>query len=587
MKNKIFFSTVCAFMFMFTFSSCSTFLEENPVSELLAGEFFQSGDMIRNSVNNLYRNGPNSWTSPGVYAGSHLMMGGWSAGLFDNLNYKGQEFYIAYAQEFTMTPNNVAVKMSTLWNDPFIYISRANVLITTLPDIDLVTAVGLTETLRAQLLAEARFFRAYNYLYLARHFGDLPYMITPARNGSDEEVHVPRVPVKRIYDEIIIPDLEHAVSVLPVSSQYDNSGRITAIVASAVLIDAYVQMAGHPVQDNSKWALAAAEAKKFLPEGAYAEHHTLHANENFTELSAYNLLRSVGVRSASPGGRRLTTSPEFIYIHEFLSGTSNAGFSSNAWTTTVNALGPDECIPLTNNAYKPLPRYLAMYDETRDLRKRDRQFFADYFDMKDGTIVDNEPDNTPTPYFYYDWGAVKTQNASGRHFALYRLPEMYLFAAEAIARTPEGVSAQAIDALATIRARAYVLGAFPDMTKAELDAVTAAQIAAALPGVKAEIVAELTGLTPDEFVREVWLERYRELVFEYKEWNMIQRTRMYPKTNPMDNSVPVGTAQFVDITTVGTDFSLGRNFSVDNLLWPIPEIQIQRNPLLLPNNPGY
>ena len=585
MKNTFFLSTVCAVMFLF--SSCTAFLEENPVSELLAEDFFQSGEMIRNSVNNLYRNGPNSWTSPGVYAGSHLMMGGWSSGLFDNLNYKGQEFFIEYAQKFEMTPNNVAVKMSTLWNDPFIFISRANNIIVTLPDIDLNVAVGLTEALRAQYLAEARFFRAYNYLYLARHFGDLPFMVTPSKNATDEEVHVPRVPVKRIYDEIIIPDLENAVSVLAVDAQYNNSGRISAIVASAVLIDAYVQMAGHPVQDASKWALAAAEAKKFLPGGAYASHHSLLVNENFTELSAYNLLRSVGVRAASPGGRRLTTCPEFIYVHEFTSGLSNAGFSQNAWTTTVNGLGSAECLPLTNNAYKPQPRFLAMYDETSDLRKRDRQFFADYFDKKDGSIVPNEPDNTPTPYFYYDWGAVKDNNSSGRHFALYRLPEMYLFAAEAIARTSEGVSAQAIDALATIRARAYVLGAFPGLTKEELDAVSADEIAAALPGVKANIVTQLTGLSPDAFVREVWLERYRELVFEYKDWNMIQRTRLYPKTNPMDSSIPVGTAEFVDITTVGTDFSQGKNFSVNNLLWPIPEIQIQRNPLLLPNNPGY
>ena len=55
----------------------------------------------------------------------------------------------------------------------------------------------------------------------------------------------------------------------------------------------------------------------------------------------------------------------------------------------------------------------------------------------------------------------------------------------------------------------------------------------------------------------------------------------------MDSSIPVGTAQFVDITTVGTAWSMGVNFSVNNLLWPIPIRQIQRNPALLPNNPGY
>jgi hypothetical protein len=55
----------------------------------------------------------------------------------------------------------------------------------------------------------------------------------------------------------------------------------------------------------------------------------------------------------------------------------------------------------------------------------------------------------------------------------------------------------------------------------------------------------------------------------------------------MDESIPIGTAQFVDITSVGTDFSTGENFSVNNLLWPIPDTQMQRNPNLAPNNPGY
>jgi hypothetical protein len=290
----------------------------------------------------------------------------------------------------------------------------------------------------------------------------------------------------------------------------------------------------------------------------------LCVNEDFEELSAYNQFRSVGVREASPGGRRTTTCSEFVYVNEFLSGVTNSGFSQNAWTTDVNGLGQSECIPLTNNAYKPMPRFLAMYDEAKDLRKKDRQFFADYFDKKDGSLLYNPPDNTPTPYFYYDYGAVKVQNSSGRHFAIYRLAEMYLFAAEIIAQT-EGVTEQAVNALATIRARAYEFGG-----------VT-----------KDEIVTELSALTKEKFIEEVWLERFRELVFEFKDWSLIQRTRLYPKTNAMDASIPLGTAQFVGITTVGTDFSGGKNFSVNNLLWPVPMTQMQRNPNLAPNNPGY
>jgi hypothetical protein len=545
---------------MLLFSACTDFLKEEPKSTLPAETFFASIKTAEAAVNNLYRVGPNSWASPGVYDGSNWMMGGWSSGLFDNLNYKGQELWIQWAQTLSMTPNNVDSKMSTLFNTPYQAIYRANVVIDVLPTVDLVSA-AMTQADLDRFIAEARFFRAQNYFYLVRHFGDVPMIVKPQTAADDLET--PKTDVKTIYEQVIIPDLQEAIKILPVRSQYNNAMRITAPVASAYLIDVCVQMAGFPVNDAGKWAVAAAEAKKFLPGGAYASHYSLETNEDFAELSAYNKLRSVNVQEASPGGRRTTTSVESVYTQEFAAGINNNGINQNAWPLEVGALGSAECrVTLTNNAYKPMPRYLAMYDPEVDLRKQERQYFANSFDKRDGSMLNNPEINTPSPYFYYDWGGVKNVNSSGRHWAFYRLAEMYLFAAEAIAQA-EGVTDQAVDALATIRARAYEYGKVAKET----------------------IAAELKALPKDKFVEQVWLERYRELVFEWKDWNMIQRTRKYPKTNAMDGSIPVGTAQFVDITTVGPEFTT-KNFSVDNLLWPFPLQQTQRNKNLT-QNPGY
>jgi len=557
--KKIYLSIVCVGMFIL--SACTEFLKEEPMSTLPAETYFGSMKTAEAAVNNLYRLGPNSWASPGVYDGSRLMMGGWSSGLFDNLNYKGQELWIQWAQQLAMTPNNVDSKMGDLFNQPYQAISRANLILEVLPTVDLVKA-GISQADLSRLLAEARFFRAQNYFYLVKHFGDVP-MITKPLTAADD-LQTPKTDVKTIYDQVIIPDLQEAVKTLPVKSIYNNSKRITAPAASAHLIDAYVQMAGFPVNDASKWAAAATEAKKFLPGGAYASLHSLENNEDFAELSAYNKFKSVNVQAAAPTGRKLSTCAEFIYIQEFTAGISNAGFNANAWPLEVGALGSAECrVTLTNNAYKPMPRYLAMYDAENDLRMKERQFFANSFDKRDGSLLPNPERNTPSPYFYYDWGGVKNENSSGRHWAFYRLAEMYLFAAEAIAQT-DGVTAQAVDALATIRARAYELGGVS----------------------KEKIASELSGLSKQQFIEQVWLERYRELVFEWKDWNLIQRTRKYPKTNDMDSSIPKGTAQFVDVTTVSTGFAASKNFTVNNLLWPFPLSQTQRNPNLT-QNPGY
>lgn len=545
------------------FSSCYDFLRQEPRGSLMEDIFFTTKEQCFGAVNALLRSGPNFSASPNVYAGSDLMLGGWCAGMFDNLIYKGQEIYIIYAQEFTMTQNNMNSKMGNYYGTgAYGAITRANKVILLYPTLDLIS-VGLTAAERDQLVAEARFFRAYNYFFLVKHFGDVPLVLDVPDAGDD--LHLPRENSKKIYDEVIIPDLQAAIATLPVRSQYSNGMRITAAVASAVLTDVYIQMAGFPINDNSKWTAAAVEAKKFLPGGVYAAHHSLVENDDFEELSAYNKFRSVGVSAPSPGGVRTTSCPEFVYVLEFVQGITNAGFNANAWPMEVGALGTSECrVALTNNAYKPMPRYLDMYDYEVDLRTKDRQFFSDYFDKKDGTLMNHPETNSPAPYFFYDYGAVKgSSNASGRHFALYRLAEMYLFAAEAIAQT-EGATSQAVEALAAIRARAYEYG---EVTNEE-------------------IIASLSGLSKDKFIEEVWLERYRELVFEYKQWNQIQRTRKYPKTNAMDSSIPKGTAQFVDVTTVGTDFSKGKNFSVDNLLWPFPESQLQRNTKLT-QNPGY
>ena len=544
-------------------SSCYDFLRQEPRGNLMDDVFFTMKEQAQGYTNALLRSGPNFAVSPGVYAGSDRMLGGWCAGMFDNLNYKGQETFVIYAQEFTMTQNNVNSKMGSYYGTgAYSPITRANHIIDLYPTLNLV-ALEWTAAERDRCIAEAQFFRAYNYFFLVQHFGDVPLVLDVPDAGDDLEV--PRTDAKKIYDEVIVPDLKAALAFLPVKSQFDNGWRITAPVVSAVLIDVYTQMAGFPYNDVSKWAAAATEAKKFLPGGAYAGLHSLTKNEDFEELSAYNLFRSLGVNDVSPGGRRLTRCDEFVYTLEFLQTIINSGFNANAWPMEVGALGTSECrVALTNNAYKPMPRYLDMYDAKVDLRRKDRQFFSDYFDKKDGTKMYHADNNTPAPYFFYDYGAVKgSTTASGRCWAMYRLAEMYLFAAEAIAQT-EGVTAQAIDALASVRARAYEYGG-----------VT-----------KEEIVAGLQGLSKEKFIEQVWLERYRELVFEFKQWGQIQRTRKYPKTNSMDSSIPKGTAVFVDITTVGTDFSKGKNFSVDNLLWPFPESQIQQNRNLT-QNPGY
>ena len=139
---------------------------------------------------------------------------------------------------------------------------------------------------------------------------------------------------------------------------------------------------------------------------------------------------------------------------------------------------------------------------------------------------------------------------------IYGYANALLIAAEAIAQS-EGVTPEAINYLAQVRARGYW----------QLD----------IPAVE----ATLTGLSPDLFAEEVWTERLRELVFEFRTWFDIQRTRKYPVTDESNR----GEVTYVDV--VGHTNPMGATYEEKHLLFPLSENEIQRNPDLGDNNPGY
>ena len=136
-----------------------------------------------------------------------------------------------------------------------------------------------------------------------------------------------------------------------------------------------------------------------------------------------------------------------------------------------------------------------------------------------------------------------------------------MIAAEAIARA-EGVTSEAVGYLADVRERAYV---YPGSTSG----VT-----------REDIVAQLSGLSVDKFVEEIWTERLRELAIDYKVWDDIQRTRKYPKTSATNP----GKVEWIDV--IGATNPFGVTYKEQHLLWPISDDELQRNPSLK-QNPGF
>ncbi|MFD2599280.1 RagB/SusD family nutrient uptake outer membrane protein [Sphingobacterium corticis] len=90
------------------------------------------------------------------------------------------------------------------------------------------------------------FLRAYHYFLLTQYFGDVILMTAPLEDAS-EAFGLTRTPSEEVYQQIIT-DLEGAVTVLPLKSDYDaaNIGRASKGAALALLGKVYLTQKNYP-----------------------------------------------------------------------------------------------------------------------------------------------------------------------------------------------------------------------------------------------------------------------------------------------------------------------------------------------------
>ena len=522
-------------MGVFAMASCSNFLDESPMSEISQEQYFSAPKHAYAAVNQLYREGVKNLTEANsAYVGPKLMGGPFMSGFFDNPSYKGQENFLVQAQELALNAQTSAAYLDGIWDPCYSAIQKANLAIKNIP-----TTPGLSDEERKQLLAEASFFRAFNYFYLVKSFGDVPLIL----DVDSKDLQVPRTSSKLVYEQIV-KDLQFAANEgglkdLPMPK---NGFRVSKGTVNTLLADVYLHMSGFPVQEN-KYAEAAATARQIINSGNYH----LIANGNKTDKSAYNVMRTSDVED------------EYMYQVEY-----KAGIDENGWMATysfpygaVSWTGNPFQYSITCDVYLPRPEVLAIYDSNEDIRIQEKQFFHSSYN-NNGTIMTFPK----MPYLWYDANALFVTGQQDMDMKIYRYAEVLLIASEAIANA-EGVTAEAADYLASVRARASKTGK------------TEAQIATAL-----------MALSKQQFIEEVWKERLREFPCEFKIWEDMQRTHkiMQTITSNTDPNFGKGVITFVDL--IGAKNTWGKTFAEKDLLYPISANERQRNPSLT-QNVGY
>lgn len=542
LMKKYKFLSVLAILAGFTFSSCDDFLEENPEDSKTSNAFWATENDAKTAVDALYFGGvpylhnTNFGTD---WSPKMTMVGGLTSGLFVD---KRKDRTITTAIEAcTFNTQNFDDVAYNIWHECYKGISRANFVIANIPGM---TSV-LDQATINRYLGEAKFFRAYNYATLVVNFGDVPYVDQPYTNTDG--MFVDRIAAATVYDNIQKELLEVIDgNYLPDAAFYDNGCRVTKGMAQTLLAQVYLQRAGYPLNGgNEYYEKAAKMAEQLITSGKHVLEQASGSSDDLN--SAYNVVKTS------------TTTKEVIYAKEynyssFSNGSSYYNLSmDNSATQWADADGNVIFHPSGDVLYTPyLPcDWLVKSYAREDIRGHEKQFF--FYNYTDATGVTHTLGDAGV-WYWFDEAPLMEGHSSDLNINNWRYPEILLIAAEGYART--GNEGTARGYLNQVRKRAGL--------------------------------ADETA-SGDALIQSILTERLHEFPFEFKIWDDIRRTRLYPQPagdySGKLNWVALSGATIYNKPDGQTKVGAIPEFA---LLWSIPLDEMQRNPALADKqNPGW
>ncbi|TAN01779.1 MAG: RagB/SusD family nutrient uptake outer membrane protein [Chitinophagaceae bacterium] len=512
-------------------SSCNKFLQESPRSAIPVSAYFSSVQEATSAVNWLYNksDGPGNFLAinGSLYDGT---------GNFTLDNFSGmvndvvaQNPAVRYYTTLTQTADNQDSYLDGFWSGFYSSIASANSIIANVG-----ASSNISANDKAPLLAAARFFRALDYYYLVRMWGAVPLILNPYT--SVKNVNAPRTSVDSVYNAIV-NDLTWAkdsgnLADKPMGS---NGNLISKGTVECVLAEVYLTMAGYPLQKGQPaYQNALVTAQALL--GSSGGYGLFQSSGNVTAFDKFRLTN-------------YDQGSAYLYFLEFNSAIQQSAFPEYTLPNTFPNPIPNTSLKvqytLVTNPWVPSTQLLNMYDSANDIRRHDHQYYASNFSYinNSGTLTTiNFP--TPLPYIWYDSTALFSTAASGKYLSVYRMDDVYLIAAEAA----NALGQDPAPYLQPILDRAYIN--------------------------PPAIPSDQTGRR-----NLILAERYRELAMEGHFWFDMVRTKLYPDVG---NNHQVTFSDFI-----GHNNGRGQNFSEKDLLLPLPITEMQRDPNLRPQNPGY
>lgn len=403
MKKYLF---ILALAGSFLFTSCESFLDEPLKGEHSSDNIFNTpaeADLVLTGVyNNLsFTTSSNMIWVFGDIASDDAVKGG----------NPGDQADMTSIDNFEVKSSNGV--LYTYWKFTYEGISRANNVITG------VYNSGIDDATKQQMIAEAKFIRAYHYFNLVNIWGKVPLRLVPS---SPSNVNLGLSEVADVYAQIE-KDLKEAAAVLPASYDAANAGRVTKGAAFGLLAKAQLY--------QQKWD----ESISTIVNNIEPLGYDLEPN--------YATLFKLGAEN----------SKEVVFAVRHMSNKNpGVGNSLNQWFA-----------PLIENGYytnAPTASYVASFDETTIDGKTDPRL--DISIGRDGhNWVNGEPFD-PTwsttgylirkhnqPASEVAWG---TKGDGGLPYIYMRYADILLMKAEAY--TEKGNLSEGVAALDKVRARA-------------------------------------------------------------------------------------------------------------------------------------
>lgn len=435
-------------------------LDAEPVSEILAGSFYDSQGGSEAAINHAY----NFFTA--AVAQNYIIVPGIQAD--EMFPTRGGNFTRNHNFETTAVQGN----LQDTWRELYGTIQSCNDILDNVPSVNDPTID------KDKIIGEAHLLRAYSYLYLVRFYGKVPLVLLPSKSAN-QDYQLPRNELSEIYQSII-DDLTIAVGLLP--SNADNRARVSKATARTLLAKTYLTRG---LENDLENALANTQA--VLGDGQF----------QLVSGADYSTIFTVGQQNAR----------ETIFEVSYRPNTAQRNHALD-----------QETIPFPNNnpRVRPTDKIVAKFLEN----PADFRFTAALGEIDDVYYINKYIANNVEDTF---------RGTQATNVVLLRLADVILMQAEILNEL--GRTTDALPFLNQIRDRAGI---------PELNIVDQGTMRLAIED-----------------------ERFLELCFEgHRWWDIIRMNR-------------------------ALELSAPRLTDANRTIWPIPEREIDLNPNLLPQNPGW